>query len=257
MHEKIKNKRIVASIEARMTSSRLPGKVMMESDGLPMIGHLVQRLRQVPSLDEIVVATTTNAMDDGLVSYVEDGLGIRTFRGSEDDVMGRVAGAGQFSDAEVLVEITGDCPIIDADTIEQLIWNYFTNDVDYASMRGFPDGMGAQVYALSVLEKSCGMTDDPLDREHVTRHIRNSPDLFSPLTLVAPPELYWPDLRLTLDEQADFEVIDHLIKHFGPDNRCFSLREAIEILTANPDWIVNSDIVGTVVPERRVSSSSS
>ena len=170
-----------------MTSSRLPGKVLLPALGEPMLKHLVKRLRAVPSLHGIVLATTVNAQDDVLVEFAgQEGIGY--FRGSENDVMGRVAGAARSSGADVVVEITGDCPIIDPKIIEHVIRLFRANQAAYvgnAHVRSYPDGMDTQVFRLETLERSAAMTDAPLDREHVTRHIRNHPELFPPLHVVA------------------------------------------------------------------------
>ena len=112
--------KIIAIIEARMTSSRLPGKVLLQSAGKPMLEHLVNRLRVVPSLDGIVLATTVNATDDILEEFSRR-VGICCYRGSEEDVMARVIEAAELADADIVVEITGDCPIIDPQIIEQTI----------------------------------------------------------------------------------------------------------------------------------------
>ena len=160
--------KIVATIEARMTSSRLPGKVLLPAAGRPMLAHLTRRLKTVPSIDEIVLATTTNATDDVLAEFaVQDG--IRVFRGSEDDVMGRVVGAAESADADVVVEITGDCPLIDPDLVEQTIRVFKRNEKAVYCANSFissyPDGMDTQVFTVEALRTSAVMTDDPLDRE--------------------------------------------------------------------------------------------
>src|SRR5687768_5844723 len=116
----INSMRVVATIEARMTSSRLPGKVLLPALGQPMLHHLVTRLRAVESLDDIVLATTTKATDAPLVEFAA-GAGVKVHRGSEEDVMARVIGAAEHGNADVIVEITGDCPIIDPDIVEQTI----------------------------------------------------------------------------------------------------------------------------------------
>jgi len=178
--------KIVAIIEARMTSSRLPGKVLMEVLDKPILHYLVARLKRVQLLDEIVLATTTNSTDNSLVEFANS-ENIKCYRGSEDDVMSRVVGAAESVDADLIVEITGDCPIIDPNIIEQAIQTYINNNVDYVSnahVRSYPDGMDVQVFSLNVLKKSLNMTDDILDHEHVTLHIRNHPELFSHLNLV-------------------------------------------------------------------------
>ena len=148
------NARVVATIEARMTSSRLPGKVMMQALGRPMLAHLTSRLKAVPSIDEIVLATTVNSADDVLVDFASKD-GIKVFRGSEEDVLARVIAAGESAGAQVLVEITGDCPVIDPDLVEQTIQMYFHHDVDYASnsiVSSYPDGMETQVISMAALK---------------------------------------------------------------------------------------------------------
>ncbi|MBU2538877.1 MAG: glycosyltransferase family protein [Proteobacteria bacterium] len=237
--------KIVATIEARMTSSRLPGKVLLPAIGKPMLHHLVNRLRAVSSLDGIVLATTRNATDDILEDFARK-EGIDCFRGSEEDVMARVIGAGESAHADIIVEITGDCPIIDPQIVEQTIRMFKANDADYVSnahIRSYPDGMDTQVFRLETLRRSAQRTDDVLDHEHVTLHIRNHPELFSRVHLVAPPELHWPELGLTLDEPADYELLKKIIEHFGAENPHFSCLDVIRLLRANPDWVAINQAV--------------
>ncbi len=235
----------VATIEARMTSSRLPGKVLLKALGRPMLGHLLARLRAVPSIDEIVLATTTNPADDPLAEFAGEER-IRTFRGSENDVMARVISAAEFADADVIVEITGDCPIIDPDIVEQTIRTFKSNDADYVSnahVRSYPDGMDTQVFALETLKRSSSMTNLPLDREHVSLHMRKHPGLFPHLNLVAPPSLHWHELGLTLDEPADYELIKKIIEYFGEAKPLFACHEVIGLLREKPEWVaINSKI---------------
>ena len=238
--------KIVATIEARMTSTRLPGKVLLEAAGKPMLEHLVNRLRAVPSINEIVLATTTNPDDDVLAAFANR-VGIDCFRGSEDDVMGRVIGAAQSVGADVVVEITGDCPIIDPQIIEQTIRIYRSNSADYVSnahIRSYPDGMDTQVFRLETLRQSASLTDEPLDHEHVTLHIRNHPELFSALHLVSPPETHWPELGLTLDTPEDYELLKRIIEHFEPTDPLFSCRDAVNLLKAQPHWAAINMHVG-------------
>lgn len=234
-----KASRIVATVEARMASSRLPGKVLLPALGRPMLGHLLDRLQSVPEIQAIVLATTTNRSDDVLDEYSQK-EGVYCYRGSEDDVMARVIGAAESADADVVVEITGDCPVIDPQIVAQTIRMFLAHSADYASnaqVRSYPDGMDTQVFRLATLKRSAALTTDRLDREHVTLHIRNHPELFSHLHLVAPPELHWPDLGLTLDESADYELLRRLIVHFGPANPLFGCSEIVRLLRAKPDWV--------------------
>ena len=231
--------KIVATIEARMTSTRLPGKVMMPVLGKPILYYLVERLKSVPSIDEIVLATTLNKADDKIIEFAIS-ENISYFQGSEDDVMLRVVEAADSVDADIVVEITGDCPIIDPQIVEQTILMYRANNADYVSnghVRSFPDGMDTQVFALDVLKKSLSMTNELLDHEHVTLHIRNNPQLFTKINFVAPPELDWPELGLTLDEQNDYDLLKIIIEHFSQENILFSCLEVVQFLRSRPDLL--------------------
>ena len=238
--------KIIATIEARMTSSRLPGKVLLPAAGKPMLAHLVNRLRAVPSLQGMVIATTTNKTDDVLEAFAQQ-MGIDCFRGSEEDVMRRVIGAAESVGADVVVEITGDCPIIDPEIIEQAIRTFKVNHADYVNnchIQSYPDGMAVQVFRLETLKRSAAMTDDALDHEHVTLHIRNNPKIFSQLHLVAPSDSHWPHLGLTLDEPMDYELLKKIIEYFEPDHSLFSCRDVIELLKRKPDWVaINQAVV--------------
>jgi len=231
--------RIIATIEARMTSSRLPGKVLLHAAGKPMLEHLINRLRSVPSIDDIVLATTVNDIDNELELFSRK-IGINCYRGSEDDVMNRVIGAADSVGADVVVEITGDCPIIDPQIVEQTIRMFKFNQADYvgnAHVRSYPDGMDTQVFGLNTLKRSAALTDDVLDHEHVTLHIRKNPSIFSHVHLVAPPELHWPELGLTLDEVSDFELIKKIIEHFEPINPLFGCLDVVTLLRKMPEWV--------------------
>ena len=232
--------KIAAIIEARMTSSRLPGKVLMPALKKPMLGRLIERLQSVSLLSEIVLATTTNPADDVLEKFAQDER-IAVFRGSENDVMTRVIGAAESVGADVVVEITGDCPIIDPDIVSQTIQMFLSNPkanyVSNAHIRSYPDGMDVQVFSVNTLKNSAALTSDPLDHEHVTLHIRNHPELFPAVHLVAPPSLFWPELGLTLDEQADYVLLEKIINKLEPENPLFGCREVIQLLINNPQWV--------------------
>jgi spore coat polysaccharide biosynthesis protein SpsF len=231
--------KIVATIEARMTSSRLPGKVMLMAAGIPMLEHLVRRIKSVQSINEIVLATTINKADDVLVNFAKDN-NIRVYRGDENDVMQRVIEAADSANADVVVEITGDCPIIDPEIIEQTIQMFKRNKADYVSntmVRSYPDGMDTQVFSLDTLKRSAALTNEPLDREHVTLHIRKHPEIFTHVHLVAPPEINWPELGLTLDEIYDYNLLKKIIEYFYVDNPTFSCLDAVRFLRKYPNHI--------------------
>jgi spore coat polysaccharide biosynthesis protein SpsF len=238
--------KIIATIEARMTSSRLPGKALLPAAGMPMLEHLVRRLRAVPSIDGIVLATTVNPADDALIELA-DRLDITSFRGDEDDVMRRVIDAASSVNADLVVEITGDCPIIDPEIVEQTIRMFQAHQADYVSnahLRSYPDGMDTQVFRLETLQRSAALTNDRLDREHVTLHIRNHPELFTHVHLVAPPEIHWPELGLTLDERSDYELLKRIIEHFNAYKPLFSCLDVVRFLRQFPEFVeINKDVV--------------
>jgi spore coat polysaccharide biosynthesis protein SpsF len=236
---------IVATIEARMTSSRLPGKVLLPALGKPMLEHLVNRLKRVPSVRSIVLATTVNGTDDPLAEFAGR-KEISCFRGSENDVMVRVIEAAESFGADVIVEITGDCPVIDPTIIEQTIQLFLHNECDIASnafVRSYPDGMDTQVIKMKALKQSAVMTDNPLDREHVTLHMYSHPETFRQMHLIAPPDLLWPELGLTLDERDDYEFLKKIIEHFGEEKPFFSCGDIIQLLKTNPEWVeINKNV---------------
>lgn len=245
-------RKTVATVEVRMSSSRLPGKHMLPILGRPVLAHLIDRLKRVPSLDAIVLATTTNAADDVLCELAR-AEGVGCFRGSEDDVMGRVVGAAGAADAELLVEITGDCPLIDPQIVEQCIRMHRHNEAsDYTSnaeVRSYPDGMDVQVFAAELLAATAALTDDPDDREHVSLYIRRHPQTYRHVHLVAPPELHWPELGLTLDERDDYELIRRVFEQFLPGRPDFSCLDVLRHLRAHPALLaLNRHVTRKEVP---------
>ena len=236
---------IVAIVEARMTSSRLPGKVLQPAGGRPMLEHLVNRLRATPSIDKVVIATTGNDTDAPLVALAGQ-LGISSFRGSEPDVMRRVLEAAQSVDADIIVGVTGDCPLVDPLVTEQVIRLFLNNSCDYATnghIPTYPEGLGVQVYRRATLARSLAMTADAVEHEHVTLHMRRHPELFRHVYLPAPPDQHWPELHLSLDEEADYRLLKAIIEHFGTANPLFSCREMLVFLKSRPDLVAINQAV--------------
>lgn len=230
-------RRTVATIEARMTSTRLPGKVLRQSVGKPFLELMIERLRRVPSLDGIVVATTINATDDPVAALAKR-MGAGCHRGSEEDVLTRVLEAARAHGADVIVETTGDCPLIDSDIVERTIQTYRDSGADYVSNflhRDYPIGMETQVFATDILADVARRTDDPSDHEHVSLYIYNHPELYTLQDVVAPPELTDPDLRLTLDTIEDFHLLDRVFQALYPTKPNFGLADILELLRNRPE----------------------
>jgi len=237
--------RIVVSIEARMTSTRLPGKVMMDCAGKPMLELLVERLKRASLIDDIVVATTTNATDDVLIDAAKR-LGIHSFRGSEDEVMDRVVGAMREAKADVVVQVTADCPLIDPEIIDQLIRLYQHNTFDCvanARVRSYPRGLDCAVVSMAALARSLEMAEDYAHREHVCLSIYERPDAFRVFDLIATGELCRPDYRWTLDTEADYAFIKAVFEHLYAENPSFGTREILSLLKEKPELAdINSHI---------------
>lgn len=175
--------RVVALVQARMGSTRFPGKVLADIEGKPMLEHIVTRLRRAATLDEIVVVTTEKAEDDP-VTAVAEGAGVQTFRGSELDVLKRYADAARALGAEVVVRITGDCPLIDPDVTDSVV-RLLTEDpvgYDYTCNflpRTFPQGLDAEAMTAETLARAGSLATTPSSREHVTPFIyEERPELF-------------------------------------------------------------------------------
>ena len=159
-----------------MTSTRLPGKVLLKIGEKPALEYMINRIKQSNLIDEIVVATTTNDSDLPIIDLCAK-IGCKHFRGSEEDVLLRVLDAAKSVSADIIVELTGDCPFIDPEIIDNVISLYFSGDYDYASNiveRTFPDGFDTQVFSVRSLEEVSRMTKDPIDRVHVSCYFYNN-----------------------------------------------------------------------------------
>lgn len=233
-------KKIVATIEARMTSSRLPGKVLMEFCGKSNLEHIVERLRRSHYIDEVVVATTTNEQDAPVVELCKK-IGCEFYRGSEDDVLVRVLDAAKSVNADMIVEITGDCPVIDWRHADYLIEHFFDGSYDYASNvveRTFPRGFDTQVFPVEVLERVNQLTKDPTDHEHVSLYIYRHPEIFRLYNWKAPVEVNHPEMEITLDTKEDYELIKEIYEKLYPDNKDFSCEEVVHLLLKEPNMLL-------------------
>ncbi|HUS96970.1 MAG TPA: glycosyltransferase family protein, partial [Hyphomicrobiaceae bacterium] len=160
----------VAIIQARMTSTRLPGKVLAEFAGQPMLSYMLDRVRRAQSLDGILIATTLNHTDDPVVDLCHE-VGVAVFRGSEADVLGRYAAAAADAQADTIVRLTADCPLIDPHLIDQAVSTFREGGFDYLSnsiQLSYPDGLDVEVFTRSALARANAEANLPFHREHVT-----------------------------------------------------------------------------------------
>ena len=229
--------RVCATIQARMTSSRLPGKVLLEAAGKPLLEHMIERLERAPALDGIIVATTTNGTDDPIAALAER-LGVGCYRGYEDDVLSRILEAAQRFDADVIVRTTGDCPLLCPGVVTRVVETYLENGADYVSNSlapSFPIGQDVEVFSTRVLEDVARRTDDASDLEHVSLYIYRNPQLYSLLNVAAPPELTALDLRLTVDEPADYELVKTVFERLYSQNPAFTLGDILDLVRAESE----------------------
>ena len=213
----------IALVQARMGSSRLPGKVLRPIADRPMIHWVLTRAGRAHSLDRVVLATSDHPRDDALAAYVRE-LGYAVARGSECDVLDRFARAAKAHDAQVVVRITADCPLIDPDIIDAVVELRARDGADYASNTDpatFPDGLDVEVFTAASLKRAADAATRPFDREHVTPFLRRDP--FRCAALRHDNDL--SGLRWTVDEAADLAVIDRLARAMGRDD--FTWQEAL------------------------------
>lgn len=206
----------VALVQARMGSTRLPGKVLKSIVNKPMISLLLARLSQSKELDEVVVASSEEAQNDELQLVVES-LGYKCTRGSEKDVLNRFYQSAKLLKADVIVRITGDCPLVDYELVDQCIQGFKDSKVDYFSNINpatYPDGLDIEVFSFKSIQRANNETKSEFDREHVTPYIINS-DYFSKSSIQYSEDL--SNLRWTVDESEDFEVVANVFEHFSPD----------------------------------------
>lgn len=230
--------RVVASIEARMGSSRLPGKVLQDIHGQPALWRLVDRLRQCRSVDDVVVATSTAPGDDVLAQWCVE-RAIPCFRGSEDDVLNRVVGAHEFMGTDLVVEITGDCPMTDPEVVDLGVETFLAHDVDVVTNCGrhltWPMGQYVQVFPLALLEEVARTIDDEAVHEHVSLYFYEHPERYRILELLSPRRWEEPTWRLQLDYAEDLEfqrqVFSRLERTHGP---YFGTEEIVSLLRREP-----------------------
>lgn len=224
--------KIVAIVQARMSSTRLPNKVMKPIGGVPMIELLLARLAKSKHIDQIVLATSTDDCNAPLVEHVQK-LGYTCIRGSESDVLDRYLVAARLAQADVVVRITGDCPLIDPALVDQVFAQFKAEGVDYLSNTApasYPDGLDTEVFTLQALERADRESQDPFDREHVTPYLRK-PGLYKTGAMQHSVDL--SGLRWTVDEPADLDVVSQVFAHFAP-NIHFSWTEVLGLQRSQP-----------------------
>ena len=229
---------IVAIIQARMGSTRLPGKVLMEVDGAPLLELMLSRVLKSKLLKKIIIATSTESEDDLIENFCNKN-GYECFRGSENDVLTRYYECAKIYNVDVIVRLTADCPLIDPVVIDDVVKLYIESGVDYAANTvppeesSYPDGSDVEVFSFKALEKSFFRAEKDSEREHVTHYLWKSNNGFKIVQLKQ--ENDWSKYRFTIDYPEDLQVVKFIIEELNRRNSFGSLNEVIEIIDANPD----------------------
>jgi len=241
--------KIVAIVQARMGSTRFPGKVMQPIGGIPMIEILLKRLSRSQQINQIVVATSDDPRNQSLADHIIK-EGFSCYRGSENDVLDRYLGAARDAEADVIVRITGDCPLIDPALVDEVIQHLLTQNLDYVSNTSpptYPDGLDTEVFTMEALERAAAQTNRPYDREHVTPYLRESRK-FTTSAIQYSQDL--SGLRWTVDEAEDFKVISQVFKYFAPDI-FFTWQQVLELYHSEPQlFAANQQLIrneGTIM----------
>lgn len=212
--------KVVGIIQARMGSSRLPGKMMMDLCGDTVLQWVIERCKRASSLSEIVLATTTNPEDDCLVTLSQN-LETQTFRGSEQDVLGRFIKAAKYFEATIVVRICADNPLVAPEEIDRLVEFFLSESSDYAFNHiprlnnNYPDGFGAEILSTELLEKIGQSTKDKKYRGHVTLYLWENSELFNIKTLPCPAPYNHPEMKLDIDTLEDFSHMQKICENLS------------------------------------------
>ncbi len=234
---------IVAIIQARMGSTRLPGKVLKKVLGKPMLMYMIERLRFSNQIENVVIATSTSEKDDEIADFCINN-DISYYRGNESDVLDRVYKTAKKFNADPVLRLTGDCPLIDPEIVDNLILQ-FTESGKYDYMNtgsSYAEGLDVEILDFSVLEEAWRNAKLKTEREHVTPYIWSNPEKFKVKTIEYKNDL--SKYRFTIDEVKDFMVVKEIFKALYNKNSIFHIDEIIEFLDSHPDiFQINQDVI--------------
>jgi spore coat polysaccharide biosynthesis protein SpsF len=231
--------RIVAVIQARCGSARLPGKVLLPLAGQAVLAHVVHAVRSASLVDDVIVATTVSSVDDELVALARR-LDVRLHRGPEQDVLQRFVDALAGDAADVVVRHVADAPLVDPAIIDTVVGHYLRGGCDYAASmleRSWPRGVESEVISRGALEQSARDGTRPEDREHVTVYVRSHPERFRLRNVRALPQETWPELRLTLDTDADYRLLQAVFGELHQPGGIIRIGRVIDWLRTRPELV--------------------
>lgn len=227
---------VVGVVQARMGSSRLPGKPLLPLGGETALGFLVNRLKDATRLDQLVVATSTKPRDDAITLEAAR-AGVECIRGSEENVLGRMALAGRTCRADIVVRITGDDALMDPQVVDFMVQRFESGSYAWATgltTRSFPNGFVLSVISQEALERADAMSVDEVAREHAVLALLNRPDLFTRLDVVAPAQWTGYDIGVTLDTRAQYELMCEVVERLGANQEAFGIVDVLRCVRASP-----------------------
>jgi spore coat polysaccharide biosynthesis protein SpsF len=230
---------VVTVIQARMGSTRLPGKVLQTVAGEPMLAHVYERARCIASVDRTVIATSELAADDVLADLCAE-RGWSCFRGSESDVLDRYFRAATANEADHIVRITSDCPLVCPHESDRLVLSHLSSGADYTHNltvwgSGMPIGTGAEIFTRAALERSWREGHEPHHREHVDEYVGDHPELFRIERVDAPEALWHPELRLTVDTPEDLHLVRELYERLYRPGEILELTDVVALMDRSPE----------------------
>ena len=227
---------VVAVVQARMASTRLPGKVLLKVIDRPMLSIQLERIRQARQIEKTVIATTDNSVDDQIeeFAYIEN---VAIYRGSENDVLHRFKRAAEQNGADIIVRLTADCPLIDPEIIDYIVSifkqkSHGCNVVSNAVPRSYPAGLDVECFSRQALEIACAETTSLYDREHVTPYFYRDPNRFNLQSVICYKNLSAE--RWTLDEWNDYELIRKILEGLYVSNPFFRMKDIVDYLDLHP-----------------------
>ncbi|MEW5768640.1 MAG: glycosyltransferase family protein [bacterium] len=238
-----RNLRVAAILQARMGSIRLPGKCMADIVGHPLLFHVVERLKRIKGVDDIVIATST-LEEDKIILEKAAAWGVSSFAGSADDVLARYVEAARGIGASIIIRATGDNPLFCPESLSHALARHIKKEADYTFMEDFPLGTGFSCVAMKALLRIHNILDElHYHREHVTSFIHAQPEDFRIEKLQAPPCLRRPELRLTVDTEEDLSLMREIYKRLYRPGEIIDLKEVIKLLDAEPELaLINAHI---------------
>jgi spore coat polysaccharide biosynthesis protein SpsF len=229
--------RVVGIIEARFASTRLPGKVILPVVGRPMLALMIERVNRARTLDAVVVAIPDTPQDDVVESAAAE-AGANVFRGSEEDVLSRVVGAATANRADVIAELTGDCPLHDAAIIDDVVSDYLQGGADFVGNihpYSTPRGTDVRVFSTDALAEIERSSTDAADREHVSLHFWEHPERYRLRNVVSNLPEDAAEIRLTVDTEEDFRLVTAIYEELYPQNPEFTIADVIDLLARRPE----------------------